>query len=68
MVETKSLKFQYPDSSFHLSIPYFAVKAGEKLAVVGPSGSGKTTLLYLLAGILTPMAGSIKVGKPQSVT
>jgi len=63
MIHTESLKFQYPDSRFHLSIAHFAVKAGEKVAVVGPSGSGKTTLLNLLAGILTPMAGSIQVGK-----
>lgn len=63
MIHTESLKFEYPDSSFHLSIAYFAVKAGEKVAVVGPSGSGKTTLLNLLAGILTPMAGSIQVGE-----
>jgi putative ABC transport system ATP-binding protein len=63
MIETKSLKFHYPDSSFSLSIPHFTVKTGEKVAVVGPSGSGKTTLLNLLAGILVPVAGLIRVGE-----
>jgi len=63
MIYTEFLKFQYPESCFRLSIAHFAVKAGEKAAVVGPSGSGKTTLLNLLAGILTPMTGSIQVGK-----
>ena len=32
---------------------------GESLALMGPSGSGKSTLLNLLAGLLTPEAGSI---------
>ncbi len=32
---------------------------GETVALIGPSGSGKTTLLQLLAGILTPRAGSV---------
>jgi len=34
---------------------------GEVLAVVGPSGSGKSTLLRLVAGLLTPSAGSVHV-------
>lgn len=63
MIQTESLKFKYPDSSFHLTIPEFHVSTGEKVAVVGPSGSGKTTLLNLLAGILTPQSGSIMVGE-----
>lgn len=33
--------------------------AGEHLAVVGPNGAGKTTLLRLLAGLLSPKAGSL---------
>ena len=63
MIKTEALKFHYPGSSFHLTIPEFHVAAGEKVAVVGPSGSGKTTLLNLLAGILTPLSGSVQVGE-----
>ena len=39
----------------------FAVDARECVAVVGPSGCGKTTLLNLVAGLLTPMSGTIEV-------
>jgi len=42
------------------------VSAGEVLAIVGPNGAGKTTLLKLLAGILTPCAGSVERNVPQS--
>ena len=37
----------------------FTVEAEELVAVVGPSGCGKSTLLNLLAGLLTPSAGSV---------
>ncbi|MBM6971997.1 ABC transporter ATP-binding protein [Mordavella massiliensis] len=39
----------------------FAVEKGEFIAVVGPSGCGKTTLLSLIAGLLTPEKGRIRI-------
>jgi ABC-2 type transport system ATP-binding protein len=39
----------------------FEVKKGEVLALLGRNGSGKSTLVKLLAGILHPDSGSIKV-------
>ncbi len=38
------------------------VAAGEFVSVIGPSGCGKSTLMMLLAGLLTPSAGSICIG------
>lgn len=37
-----------------------AVTEGEALGIVGPNGAGKTTLLNLVAGDLSPDAGSIR--------
>lgn len=36
-----------------------AVDHGALVGILGPNGSGKTTLLKLLAGILTPRAGTV---------
>jgi ABC-2 type transport system ATP-binding protein len=40
----------------------FSVAAGEVHALLGPNGAGKTTLLRVLAGAITPVAGSVEVG------
>ena len=40
--------------------------AGEVVAVVGPNGSGKTTLLRTLAGLLPPLAGTVR--RPEGRT
>jgi NitT/TauT family transport system ATP-binding protein len=37
------------------------IGSGEFLAVVGPSGCGKSTLLRLIAGLLEPSAGEIRL-------
>jgi len=39
----------------------FQVRAGEFIALVGPSGSGKTTMLSILAALLSPTSGQIKI-------
>ena len=44
-----------------MHIQTLAVDRGERIALVGPSGSGKTTLLSLVAGILRPESGTVRV-------
>jgi iron(III) transport system ATP-binding protein len=38
------------------------VGPGEFVALLGPSGSGKTTVLRAIAGLLTPLRGTITIG------
>jgi putative ABC transport system ATP-binding protein len=61
MIALEDLEFRYPQSPFALQIPSAAFAAAEHTALIGPSGCGKTTLLNLLAGVLLPGRGSIRV-------
>jgi len=60
MLRIQNLYFKYPKSEFKLQTEDLLFKKGETHALIGPSGSGKTTLLNLIAGISTPLKGSIK--------
>jgi putative ABC transport system ATP-binding protein len=44
-----------------LDIERLQVQRGERIFIQGPSGSGKSTLLGLIAGVVTPQKGSIRV-------
>ncbi|WP_049630660.1 ABC transporter ATP-binding protein [Cellvibrio sp. pealriver] len=48
------------DSPF-LAIDDLCIASGEKIFLYGASGSGKSTLLNLIAGVVSPRAGSIHV-------
>jgi ATPase subunit of ABC transporter with duplicated ATPase domains len=40
----------------------FEIKRGERWCVMGSNGAGKTTLLKLVAGVIQPDSGSVKLG------
>ncbi len=40
---------------------HLEIKGGEFLSIVGPAASGKTTLLKMIAGILKPTSGEIRI-------
>lgn len=48
-------------ASFVLEIPELSAPAGETLAVLGPNGAGKSTLLEILALLLRPDEGEVRV-------
>lgn len=39
-----------------------AIPAGQFTAIIGPSGCGKSTLLRLIAALISPSQGQIRVG------
>ena len=55
--------FLAPDGSTHvvIDVPEFSLADKAQVALSGESGLGKTTFLHLIAGILKPDAGSIKL-------
>lgn len=61
MVEFKDVHFSYNGDDENIKGISFAVKPGQKVAVIGPSGSGKTTLMNLLMGFFDIDSGDILV-------
>ncbi len=62
-VTFEDVSFAYPARPDVAAIDHvsFAVKAGEKVAIVGPSGAGKSTLFHLLLRFYDPSSGTIAV-------
>jgi putative ABC transport system ATP-binding protein len=60
MLSVTSLTHRYGTRTA-LRVDGFTLARGEHCALIGPSGSGKTTLLHVLAGILPPAAGEVRL-------
>ena len=61
MIELNNIRHRYGNRVV-LDLPRFQLAAGEECLILGSSGSGKTTLLHILAGILKPSEGEVKIG------
>ena len=58
-LETRELRFSYPDGPTALHGISLDVKRGDFVAVIGQNGSGKTTLAKHFNGLLRPDAGKV---------
>src|ERR1700756_89409 len=62
MIEIRNATYRWRGAAADcLDIESLALAAGGSLFLHGPSGSGKSTLLGLLAGVLAPRTGDVKV-------
>jgi ATP-binding cassette subfamily B protein len=62
--EFAAVQFAYPAAVNRPAISdvSFAIKAGERVAIVGPSGAGKSTIFHLLLRFYDPVNGAVRVG------
>ncbi|MEN4010810.1 MAG: ABC transporter ATP-binding protein [Bellilinea sp.] len=65
MIELDAVTFGYPPGASIFERYSWRAAPGEAWAVIGPSGCGKSTLLSLIAGLLRPLNGQVRVdGQP----
>ena len=67
VVTCTGLKKAYGDNVVYNGLD-FTIYRGDKIALVGPNGAGKSTLLKMIAGVLSPDAGTVKYGVHVSHT
>lgn len=63
-IEVKDLNFIWPNGEQVINSCSLKVPKGEFWMLLGTNGSGKSTLLRLLAGLLAPGSGEIKILPP----
>ena len=60
MIATTGVKVRFGSGGM-IDLPDLQLAPGESLALTGPSGSGKSTCLMVVAGMLTPATGVVRI-------
>src|SRR4051794_18804443 len=61
MLEVQALHKRYGDLTAVHEVS-FTARAGEMVGLLGPNGAGKTTTVSMIAGLLPPDSGQVRIG------
>ncbi|GGF34644.1 thiol reductant ABC exporter subunit CydD [Halobacillus andaensis] len=62
-IELAGVSFSYHDEGFALKPIDAQIAPYHQVAIVGRTGSGKTTLLHVIAGLMAPTEGQVRVNE-----
>jgi ABC-type multidrug transport system fused ATPase/permease subunit len=62
MVQLENVSVSHSPGADALRVVNLSVKTGRTVAIVGATGAGKTTLLHLIAGLIAPHQGQVRLG------
>ncbi len=71
VIETQNLAVSFGEGDAHEVIFHhldISIETGEFVTLVGVSGAGKSTLLRVIADLIQPLEGTIKVNTPEDPT
>ena len=60
-IEVRDVEYIYPDGTIGVNRISLNILEKDRIVITGANGSGKTTLLLLIAGLLKPQRGYVKI-------
>ena len=61
IIEAENVSYRYPDGSTGVREINLTISSGDRVGLIGANGSGKSTLILLLAGLVKPTEGKVKI-------
>ncbi|MCD6299277.1 MAG: ABC transporter ATP-binding protein [Thermoplasmata archaeon] len=61
VIELEDVSYTYPDGTDALNRISIRIDEGESAAIAGPNGAGKSTLLLIMAGLVAPSSGEVRI-------